>query len=64
MHDQGVIGRAALGYKNFRYGSVIGGVGRQSVNGLSGKADQMAVKQSLCSLRDGSMGGTQNHGDL
>ena len=61
MHDERVVGRAALGHKDFRDRRVVRGIGRQAVNGLGGQADQLAVAQSLCSLRDGRFVGTEDH---
>ena len=62
MHDQRMFGRASLGRKDFCHGRVVGRIGGQAVNGLGGQTDQLAVTQSQCSLRNGSRGGTQDHG--
>ena len=61
MHDQRMVRRAALGHKDFGDRRVVGGIGRQAVHGLGRQADQLAVTQSLCSLRNGRFVGTEDH---
>jgi hypothetical protein len=45
VHDQRVVGRAALGHKDFHHGRVVGRIGGQAVHRLGGQAEQLAITQ-------------------
>ena len=52
VHDQRMIGRAALGHKDFGHRRIVGGVGGQAVHRLGGQAHQLAVTQGDSGLVD------------
>ena len=47
VHDQRVVGRAALGGKDGAHRRVVAGVGRQAVDRLGGQAEQLAGGEPL-----------------
>ena len=48
VYDQGVILRAALGFKNLFYGFAVAGVGRDAIDGLGRQGNKLAFLQQFC----------------
>ncbi len=62
MHDQRMVGRAALGGKDLRHGRVVVAVGGQAVDRFGGQAQQLALLQGPRSgLHRGVQRSIQNH---
>jgi hypothetical protein len=50
MNNQGVIGRATFGLKNFGHGHFLAGVCSQAIHSLGGQSQEFASTQSLGGL--------------